>query len=100
MATKAVLSADEITPDHASHPGELLAEELEERGMSQRALAQKIGRPVQAINEICRGRKRITAETALALQDALGISAHVWLGLQVQYDLVQANNARQRLASA
>jgi len=100
MATEAVPSADEIIPDHASHPGELLAEELEERGMSQRALAQEIGRPVQAINEICRGRKRITAETALALQDTLDIPAHVWLGLQMQYDLVQANNERRRRASA
>lgn len=100
MATEAIPAADEIIPDHAAHPGELLAEELEERGMSQRALAQQIGRPVQAINEICRGRKRITAATALALQDALGIRAHVWLGLQVQYDLVQASNARRRLTSA
>lgn len=100
MVTERIPAADDVLPDYAAHPGELLAEELEERGMSQRALAQNIGRPVQAINEICRGKKRITAGTALALQDALGVPAHVWLGLQMQYDLVQANNARRGRASA
>lgn len=81
-------------PDTAIHPGELLSEEIEARGLTQRGLAETMRRPVQAVNEICRGRKAITAQTALELESALGISARLWMGLQVDYDLTVAFNAR------
>lgn len=55
--------------------------------MSQRALAETIGRPAQVINEIVRGKKAITAETAIQLEDALAIPAHFWLNLQSDYEL-------------
>ena len=80
-----------------SHPGSLLAEELEVRGMSQRELARRIGRPYQVVNEIVRGRKAITAETALQLEAEFGTRAYIWLGLQSKYDLVIA---RQKLEAA
>lgn len=80
--------------DLAIHPGELLSEELEVREMSQRALAEAIGRPAQAINEIVRGKKAITAETAIQLEDALGIPAHFWLNLQSDYELAVARRLR------
>ncbi|HRC62594.1 MAG: HigA family addiction module antidote protein [Dehalococcoidia bacterium] len=67
--------------DLAIHPGELLAEELEARGLTQRQLALNIDRTVQAINEIVRGKKAITAETALQLEEALGVPAHLWVNL-------------------
>ena len=51
-------------PDYAIHPGETLAETLEELGMSQAELAQRMGRPLQMISEIIQGKKAITAETA------------------------------------
>ena len=70
-----------------SHPGGLLAEELEVRNMSQRELARRIGRPFQVVNEIVRGRKAITAETALQLEAEFGTKAYIWLGLQAKYDL-------------
>ena len=79
----------------AIHPGEILAEELAAREMTQVALADQMGRPVQAINEIINGKKAITAETALELEKALGVPAHVWVNLQGQYELTQA-----RLAAA
>ena len=60
-----------------SHPGGLLAEELEVRNMSQRELARRIGRPFQVINEIVRGRKAITAETALQLEGEFGTPAYL-----------------------
>ncbi len=82
-----------IESDLAVHPGELLAEELEVRGMSQRTLAAVIGRPPQAINEIVRGKKSITAETAVQLETALSIPAHFWLNLQSAYDLALARQA-------
>ena len=76
--------------DVAIPPGELLAEELEVRGISQRRLAEAMGRPKQAVNEIVRGKKAITAETALQLEAALGIEATMWLGLEARYRLILA----------
>jgi HTH-type transcriptional regulator/antitoxin HigA len=84
----------QVESDLAIHPGELLAEEIEARGLTQRQLAVNIGRPVQAINEIVRGKKAITAETALQLEDALGVPAHLWVNLQAAYDLACARRAR------
>ncbi len=68
-------------------PGEVLGEELEARGMTQAALARAMGRSVQAINSILRGKKAITAETALQLEHALGIPAESWLNLESIYQL-------------
>lgn len=82
----------------AVHPGESLREELEARGLSQRAFAAQIARPAQVINEICRGKKAITASTALALERGLdGVSAEFWVRLQADYDLALA---RLRLEAA
>ena len=55
-------------PDVAIPPGEYLAEEIEARGMSQKELARRMGRPVNTIDEIVNRKKAITAETALQLQ--------------------------------
>ena len=76
--------------DLAIPPGELLAEELEMRGMTQGQLAERMGRPRQTISAIVRGRKAITAETALQLEAALGIPAHLWIGLEGRYQLALA----------
>lgn len=85
-------------PDVAIPPGEVLAEELEARGLTQSRLARLMHRPLQAINEIVRGRKRITGATALELADALGTSAELWIRLEADYELNKARIAR-RLAS-
>ncbi len=77
-------------PDEAIHPGETLADELEARGLSQRALAIAIGRPPQLVNDIVRGRKGISADTAVGLEQALGISAQTWVSLQARYELTLA----------
>ena len=79
--------------DLAVSPGELLAEELEVRGMTQGELAAQMGRPRQAISAIIHGKKAITAETALQLEDALGIAAHLWIGLEGRYRLALARQA-------
>lgn len=63
-------------------PGEVLQEEIEALGMSQTQLAVALGRPVQAVNEIIRGKKAITQEMALELERVLDIGAHVWAGLE------------------
>jgi len=82
-------------PDIAIPPGEYLAEEIEARGISQKELARRMGRPLNAINEIINGKKAITAETALELEKALGVPAHVWVNLQGQYELTQARLAAE-----
>jgi addiction module HigA family antidote len=74
--------------------GEILSQELEARALSQRAFAELIRRPEQVVSEIIRGRKRITAETALDFAEALGIEAEFWLNLEVNFQLDQARAQR------
>jgi len=90
------METERAWPDLAIPPGELLAEELSARGMTQSQLARQMGRPLQAINEIVRGRKRITGETALQLAEALGTNAELWMRLESDYELNKALLARRR----
>jgi len=76
--------------DLAIHAGEFLEETLEEIRMTQAELANRLGRPLQAINEIIKGKKSITPETALELEDVLGIPSHIWIGLESEYQMVIA----------
>ncbi len=69
------------------HPGEHLAEMLEELGISQYRLAKAIGVPPIRISEIVRQRRSITADTALRVGKALGMTPEFWLNLQKMYDL-------------
>ena len=89
------MATERAWPDLAIPPGELLAEELAARGMTQSQLARQMGRPLQAVNEIVRGKKRITGETALQLSEALGTSAEFWMRLESDYELNRARLARQ-----
>ena len=78
-------------PDVAIPPGEYLGEEIEARGISQKELARRMGRPLNAINEIIRGKKGITAETALQLEEVMPeIPARFWLNLETDYQLTKA----------
>ena len=78
-------------PDIAIHPGEYLAEEIEARGISQRELAKRMGRPANTINEIIKGKKSITAETALQLEEVMSeIPARFWLNMETDYQLTKA----------
>lgn len=83
-------------PDYAIHPGETLAETLEELGMSQAELAQRMGRPLQMISEIIQGKKAITAETALQLERATGVPANFWNSSQRNYEAVLARLEEER----
>src|SRR5215208_6770554 len=69
------------------HPGKVLADELQERGISQSALASHIGVLSKTINEICRGKRGISAAMAMKLSMALGASAEFWLNLQKNWEL-------------
>ena len=84
------MARQKIVPDIAIPPGELLAEEIEARGMTQRELALAMGRSSQAVSAILRGVKAIDARTAIEIEQALGIAAGFWLRLEAQYRLALA----------
>jgi addiction module HigA family antidote len=70
------------------HPGETIREDiLEPLGMGVNQLAKALGITAARLNDIVRGRRAITADTALRLARYLGTSAEFWLGLQLAYDL-------------
>jgi HTH-type transcriptional regulator/antitoxin HigA len=86
----------EAYPDIAIPPGEYLGEELEARGISQKELAKRMGRPLNAINEIINGKKAITAETALQLEEVMPeIPARFWLNLETDYQLTKALTSKR-----
>jgi HTH-type transcriptional regulator / antitoxin HigA len=72
-------------PDVAVLPGETLLETIEALGMSQADLARRAGRPLKTINEIVQGKAAITADTALHLEQALGVPAGFWIALERNY---------------
>ncbi len=69
------------------HPGEHLAEVLDELSITQYRLAKTIGVPQVRIGDIVHGRRAITADTALRIGRALGTTPDFWLNLQRMYDL-------------
>lgn len=74
-------------PVTAIHPGEHLAEELGELGMSAAELARQLEVPTNRITEILNGRRAITGDTALRLADFFGTTAEFWLNLQSLYEI-------------
>ena len=76
-------------------PGEILAEEfLKPKGITQYRLAKDIGVPPRRINEIVKGQRAITADTALRLSRYFGTTPQFWTNLQANYDLELAEDAR------
>ncbi len=69
------------------HPGEHLAEFLEEYSLSQYRLAKSISVPPRRINEIVHKKRAITADTALRLGRFFGMEAQFWMNLQARYDM-------------
>ncbi len=83
-------------PTHGAptHPGEVLLEEfLIPHGISQHKLAEMIGVTVNRVNEIVKGRRGITPNTAIRLEALFGASAQFWLNLQLAWDLYHAQRA-------
>lgn len=92
MATETV---ERPWSDLAIPPGEFLEEEMAALGMTQQDLANRTGRPVQVINEILRGKKAITQDTAIELERVLGVPAHLWVNLEAEYQLTKARVREQ-----
>lgn len=79
------------------HPGEILADEIAERGLSITRLARDLDVPTNRLTEIVAGRRSVTADTALRLSLYLGTSARFWMNLQATYDLALARQDRGEL---
>lgn len=77
-------------PFIAVHPGELVKDEIEARGVSQKKLAEIIGVPYTMLNEILNGKRPVTTETALLLEAALDINAELLVNMQSSYSLQTA----------
>ena len=71
----------------AIHPGEILADELQELGISATELARTLQVPTNRITQILNGKRAITADTALRLGQWFGTGAELWLNLQKSYEL-------------
>ena len=75
------------------HPGEILAEDfMGPRGLTANRLALNLHIPANRLTEIIRGRRAITADTALRLARYFDTSAELWLGLQADYELRKAKD--------
>lgn len=77
-------------PKNPFHPGEILLEEfLRPAGITQTRFSKKTGWTCARLNEFIKGKRDVTAETALNLAKALGTSAKLWMNLQATYDAHQ-----------
>lgn len=85
----------QYNPETVSPPGETLAETLEELEMSQAELARRMGRPTKTINEIVQGKAAILPETALQLENVLGIPASFWMAREMAYRTALARSERK-----
>lgn len=82
-------------PKNPFHPGEILLEEfLEPMELTQAAFAEKLGWTKAKLNELIKGKRGITADTALDLAEALKTSPKIWMNLQATWDLDQAMKSR------
>lgn len=94
--------ANKLEPSKPFHPGEVLREELEYRSISQKQFAEQIGIPYKNLNDILNCRKPISADIALLIEAALGIPAHIFTGMQMDYDMQvikQDSSFLERLAN-
>ena len=81
------MNNNRIVPAQATHPGELIKDELNERKMSQKQLANLTGIAPSVLSETINGKRAISLNVAVALEKVLGISADYWMNLQMQYNL-------------
>lgn len=94
--------ANNLTPSEPIHPGEMIKDEIEYRGISQRKLATQMGISPTLLNEILNGKRAVSAEYALLFEAALGIDAEIWVRQQARYDMQVAKTDKsfaERLAN-
>jgi addiction module HigA family antidote len=82
-----------LRPFIATHPGELIKDELKERNLTQKELSEMTGIKPSVLSETIHGKRSVSLNVAIALEKALGIPAEIWMNLQTQYDLDSAQIA-------
>lgn len=93
--------ANNLTPAYPTHPGEIVKDEIEYRGISQRELSDKMGIRYSVLNEILNARRPMTEKTAMLFEAALGIDAEPLMRLQLKYNMYDVRKDRsfmERLA--
>ena len=98
-----IMNKDNITPFVATHPGEMIKDELRERKLTQKQLALETGIKPSVLSETINGKRPVSKNMALALEQTLGIPADIWMNLQTQYDLesvriAEGNNLRETVS--
>jgi len=84
------------SPKNPFHPGEMLFEEfIEPNGWTQAYVAGELGWTKAKLNELIKGKRGITADSALDLSEFLGTSAKIWMNFQATYDLDLAMKKRE-----
>lgn len=81
------MRANDIISVFPTHPGEILKDEIECRGFSQRQLEDEMGIAYSALNKILNARRPVTEKTALLFEAALGVNAEPLLKMQMRYSL-------------
>ena len=82
--------ANNLRSYQPTHPGEVLKDELEYRGISQRSLAREMGISYSVLNEVLNGKRALNIELALMMEAALGVDAAPLLAMQNEYDMQMA----------
>ncbi len=77
---------EQITPYKATHPGEVLLDELKARDIRQKEFAAEIGVQPTLLNEIISGKRPVTADIAILFEKALNVPADFWMQFQSQYE--------------
>ncbi len=86
MSSDSIL-ANDLVPGLASHPGRLLKDELDAREMKQIDLAKELGIAKNVMSDIINGKRNLTPELAVRLENAFGIKAEFWMKYQVAYEI-------------
>ena len=90
---RSIMNKESLTPFVATHPGEMIKDELKERNMTQKQLAAESGIKASVLSETINGKRSVSLNVAVALERVLGVPADVWMNMQTQYDLDTANIA-------
>ena len=80
--------ANNLEPFEPTHPGEVLKDEIECRGISQKELSRQTGIPYTALNEVLNCKRPVNTKFALLCEKAMGIPAYMLLRLQADYDMI------------
>ena len=82
--------ANNLKPFYPTHPGEVLKDEIEYRGISQRGLARELDISYSVLNEVLNAKRALNPELAMMMEAALGVDAAPLLAMQNEYDMLMA----------